>query len=499
MKLKRKAGVLMHPTSLPGPGGIGTLGEEAYAFVDFLERAGQSLWQVLPLGPVGYGSSPYSCYSAFAGNPLLIDLRALQLQGDLEGTEPFVVGADDRVHYHDVALAKMPLLRKAAARFFDAGDELRRREFSEFCESKHWLHHYALYMAFKEYFGGKPWNKWPEKIVSRNREVLEELSRSLDSSVRLHKYMQWQFFRQWGQLKSYANERGVQIIGDIPIFVAYDSADVWGRPDLFQLDDTGTPSVVAGVPPDYFSETGQLWGNPLYNWTALADAGYSWWVDRVASSLLLCDWVRIDHFRGFAAYWEVPATEETAINGRWVEGPGDSLFNALRDALGDPLPIIAEDLGLITPDVEGLRDRFRFPGMKVLHFAFGSGADNYYLPHNYSRCCLVYTGTHDNNTTRGWFNEAGENEREHALRYLRCTEEAVVWEMIRAAYASVAAYAVIPVQDFLGLDSASRMNCPGVAVGNWEWRLTAGLLDDGLAERLSQMAIFYNRLVQTKE
>lgn len=497
MQLKRKAGVLMHPTSLPGPGGIGTLGDEAYAFVDFLERAGQSLWQVLPLGPVGYGNSPYSCYSAFAGNPLLIDLQTLQKEGDLESVD-LEVGADDRVHYQDVAQMKMPLLSQAAHSFFEAGDSTRRDEFRHFCETSNWLHHYSLYMAFKEHFSGRAWNEWPKEISRLEPATVDELSRMLDLPIQRQKYLQWQFFRQWARLKAYANERGVQIIGDIPIFVAYDSADVWWRPGLFQLDATGKPVVVAGVPPDYFSETGQLWGNPLYDWNALAEDDYLWWVDRVKSALLLYDWIRIDHFRGFAAYWQVPASEETAINGRWVEGPADRFFETLRDAIGDPLPIIAEDLGLITPDVEELRDRFRFPGMKVLHFAFGSGADNYYLPHNYSRCCVVYTGTHDNNTTRGWFSEAGENERGHALRYLRCSEHDVVWESIRAAYASVAAYAVIPVQDLFGLGSPSRMNSPGVATGNWEWRLPSGLLNQDIAGALRDMALFYNRLFQNK-
>lgn len=493
MDLIRRSGILLHPTSLPGEAGIGTLGDEAYRFVDFLENAGQSLWQVLPLGPVAYGNSPYSSYSAFAGNPLLIDLRKLAQEGDLQDPGP-PLGTQGRVDYDAVRSVKIPLLRKAAAQFISDADEERRREFDAFCHGCGWLEDYSLFMSLKERFEGKSWIHWPPELAERSAATIEDIRPELSIQLQEHKYMQWQFFRQWRALKEYANGKGISIIGDIPIFVAYDSAEVWAHPDFFKLDAQGRPTVVAGVPPDYFSETGQLWGNPLYRWDAMVEDGFSWWIKRIAASLVLYDFVRIDHFRGFAAHWEVPASEDTAVNGEWVPVPGERLFNALLNALGEPLPILAEDLGLITPDVEVLRDRFRFPGMKVLHFAFGSGPDNYYLPHNYSRCCVAYTGTHDNNTSRGWFNEVGENERQHALAYLRCTTNEVVWELIRAAFASVAAYAVIPFQDLFELDEGARMNIPGVPSGNWEWRMSAEMLQAPPVERLRNLTQFYNRL-----
>ena len=493
MNLTRRSGILLHPTSLPGEGGIGTLGDEAYRFVDFLEGAGQSLWQVLPLGPVAYGNSPYSSYSAFAGNPLLIDLRKLVQEGDLSDAGA-ALGSLGRVDYDAVRAVKMPLLREAAARFFAGEDEERRSDFGAFCLGCAWLDDYSLFMSLKERFEGKSWVEWVPELAERSVATIEEIRPELSIQVQEHKYMQWQFYRQWRALKEYANGKGISIIGDIPIFVAYDSADVWAHPGFFKLDAQGRPTVVAGVPPDYFSETGQRWGNPLYRWDAMVEDGFSWWIKRIAASLVLYDFVRIDHFRGFAAHWEVPASEETAVNGEWVPVPGDRLFNALLNALGEPLPILAEDLGLITPDVEALRDRFRFPGMKVLHFAFGSGSDNYYLPHNYTRCCVAYTGTHDNNTSRGWFNEVGENERQHALAYLRCTTNEIVWELIRAAFASVAAYAIIPFQDLFGLDAESRMNVPGMPSGNWEWRMLQEMLHAPPVERLRELTVFYNRI-----
>ncbi|SNB46437.1 4-alpha-glucanotransferase [Geobacter sp. DSM 9736] len=495
MKMKRKSGILMHPTSLPGHGGIGTLGEETRKFLKFLHEAGQSLWQVLPLGPTAYGNSPYSCYSAFAGNPLLIDLNSVAADGDLEEPVQPQLASEDRVDYAAVAAWKYPLLSRAAQRFIEASDSHHLQDFEDFCADNVWLEDYALFMALKEHFEGAGWSDWPEEIARRLPSAIAEYTDKLRTSILVQKYMQWQFFRQWREVKRFANDLGIDIFGDIPIFVAYDSADVWVHREIFKLDERGLPLVVAGVPPDYFSETGQLWGNPVYDWDAIAADGYSWWIQRLRSSLQLYDLVRIDHFRGFAAYWEVAATEETAINGRWVTGPGEKLFNAVSNALGEPLPIIAEDLGLITPDVEKLLDTCGFPGMKVLHFAFGSGSDNYYLPHNYSPQCVVYTGTHDNNTTRGWFNEVGENERQHAMSYLRCSPQEIVWEMIRAAYSSVAAYAVIPVQDLFSLDSGARMNTPGLSQGNWEWRLPPGLLwNFQLAEELKAITSFYNRL-----
>ena len=493
MNLSRRSGILLHPTSLPSDGGIGTLGDEAYRFIEFLESAGQSIWQVLPLGPLGYGNSPYSSYSAFAGNPLLIDLRKIAAEGDLDDPTTMAGGAVERVDYAAVFATKIPLLRRAATRFFDTAADERRREFDMFCSASAWLDDYALFISLKEHFHGRSWGEWPADIAERSATAVEKLTQALASQIREQKYMQWQFFRQWRALREYANSKGISIIGDIPIFVAYDSADVWSHPEFYKLDGHGRPTVVAGVAPDYFSETGQLWGNPVYRWDVIAEDGFAWWIRRLAASLALYNYVRIDHFRGFAAHWEVPATEQTAVNGEWVPVPGEKLFNALLNALGAPLPILAEDLGLITPDVEELRDLFKFPGMKVLHFAFGSGHDNFYLPHNYSRCCVAYTGTHDNNTTRGWYSEVGDNERQHALAYLRCTEDEVVWEMIRAAFASVAAYAVIPFQDLFELDAGSRMNIPGVANGNWEWRMSSEMLNHPPVERLRELTIFYNR------
>ncbi len=492
MQRSRKSGILLHPTSLPGPGGIGSLGEECRAFLDFLRKAGQSLWQVLPLGPTAYGNSPYSCYSAFAGNPLLIDLEALAEEGDIAGNDLQEGFSDDRVEFSRVEKYKFDTLRTAAANFLAGGDSSRLEDFRWYCESNPWLHDYALFMAVKEAHHGKSWRQWPEGIARRAPDALSEFSCQLGPQVAAHKYMQWQFFRQWGRVKGYANANGVEVIGDIPIFVAYDSADVWSNPHLFHLDEGGRPLVVAGVPPDYFSKTGQLWGNPLYNWDALAFHGYDWWVDRMRSALLLYDQVRIDHFRGFEAYWEVPAMEKTAVNGRWMKGPGDALFNALIDVLG-PLPIIAEDLGVITPDVVALRDRFGFPGMKILQFAFGSGPDNPYLPHNHERHAVVYTGTHDNDTTAGWFDRLPSEEKMRVLDYLDSDGKGIVWSLIRSALASVADTAILPLQDVFSFGSDARMNIPGTSSGNWSWRFRVVDLSEDVAARLEHLTRLYGR------
>ncbi|KAF0218054.1 MAG: hypothetical protein FD174_3074 [Geobacteraceae bacterium] len=492
MHHRRKSGVLLHPTSLPGEGGIGSLGSEACRFVDFLHSAGQSLWQVLPLGPAAYGNSPYSCYSAFAGNPLIIDLPTLVEEGDVAAFDLQSGFTNDRVDYQKVETYKMGVLRRAAANFFGGADEGRNSDFRQFCDAAGWLHDFALFMALKDAHHGKSWCDWPEEIARRRPDALEEYSQKLGVTIGEVKYMQWQFFRQWRGVKGYANGKGIEVVGDIPIFVAFDSADVWGNPHLFHLDERGRATVVSGVPPDYFSKTGQLWGNPLYNWETVAYHGFGWWVERMRSALLLYDIVRVDHFRGFEAYWEVPAMEKTAVNGRWVKGPGEALFHALLDALG-PLPIIAEDLGVITPDVEALRDRFGFPGMKILQFAFGSGPDNPYLPHNHVRDSVVYTGTHDNDTTMGWFAKLPAKEKKSIFAYLDTDGRDISWDLIRASLASVGDTAIIPLQDILALDSSGRMNIPGTAMGNWSWRFKADDLGAKCAKRLRELTDIYGR------
>lgn len=492
MERKRVSGILLHPTSLPGPGGIGSLGADAYKFVDFLQKAGQAIWQILPLGPTAYGNSPYSCYSAFAGNPLLISLESLLNEGDISPSDLKVELPHGRVDFHLVELHKFGVLRKAADSFFKTGEQLRKEEFWQFCDSTFWLHDYALFMALKDYFSGKNWCDWPEDIALRKPEAMAEFTEKLGPAIGVQKYMQWQFSRQWQGLKAYANQNGIEIFGDMPIFVAFDSTDVWANPHLFHLDKQRRPTVVAGVPPDYFSETGQLWGNPLYNWEKIAEDEFIWWVARVRNDLSLYDRVRIDHFRGFEAYWEVPAGEKTAKNGRWIKGPGEALFNVLVEKLG-AVPLIAEDLGVITPEVEKLRDQFGFPGMKILQFAFGSGPSNPYLPHNHVRNCVVYTGTHDNDTTAGWFSSLKEKEKQSVINYLNIKSDNVSADLLRSALASVADMAIFPLQDMLGLPSQARMNIPGVAGGNWSWRFTADMLDSRAAKSLKDLTELYGR------
>ncbi len=493
MVRQRKSGILLHPSSLPGPGGIGSFGEEARRFVDFLHKSGQSLWQILPLGPTAYGNSPYSCYSAFAGNPLLISLEAVQDEGDLLPHDLKQELDSERVDFEAVEHYKLAHLKAAAARFFTEASVKRKEEFWQFCDSTFWLQDFSLFMALKEQFKEVSWKDWPAALANREPEALAAWSEKLGTAIGEQKYQQWQFARQWKKLKTYANVLGISIVGDLPIFVAYDSADVWANPHLFHLDEKGVPIVVAGVPPDYFSKTGQLWGNPLYNWEKIAQEGYGWWIARLRNDLSLYDMVRIDHFRGFEAFWEVPMWEKTAINGRWVKGPGESLFHALRNALGT-LPIIAEDLGIITPEVEALRDQFGLPGMKILQFAFGSGPENPYLPHNHVRSCVVYTGTHDNDTTAGWFESLKSKEQKNLLAYFDRDGGDIVWQMVKCALASVADYAIIPMQDLLELSSSGRMNIPGVAGGNWSWRCSADSFSSKLATKLARATELYGRL-----
>ncbi|MBF2089874.1 MAG: 4-alpha-glucanotransferase [Synechococcales cyanobacterium K44_A2020_017] len=498
MPFPRSSGLLLHPTSFPGPHGIGDLGGAAYAFVDFLAASGQQLWQVLPLSPTGYGNSPYMCYSSMAGNPLLISLDLLVDEGWLTHDDLSVLPdfPSDKVDYDRVIATKTPLLDRAAERFKAHASSLQRQEFDVFCHARaFWLDDFAFFMALKQAHGGESWHRWDEAIAKRDPDTLSRWRKQLANDIYHHKFLQFEFFRQWSHLKQYANDRQIQIIGDMPIYVAHDSADVWSLPHIFHLDpETGEPALMAGVPPDYFSETGQLWGNPIYNWEAMQAWGFKWWLQRLQSMLEYVDLIRIDHFRGFQAYWEVPQGETTAMNGQWVEAPGREFFKTVKEELGS-LPILAEDLGVITPEVEALRDEFNFPGMKILHFAFGSGPGNPYLPFNFDRNCMVYTGTHDNNTTVGWFESLSDWEKDHISHYLGdISYDGIHWDMIRLALSSHANQAVIPFQDLLGLGEDARMNLPGASTGNWEWRYRDEAVNPELAGRMHMLTEMYGRL-----
>ena len=501
MSFNRSAGILLHPTSLPSRYGIGDLGSSAYQFVDFLVAGRLSLWQMLPLGPTGYGDSPYQSFSAFAGNPLLISPDRLVADGFLpakaiEKVPDFPTG---QVDFGPVIDYKRDLLRAAHDYFQENATPAQRDASSRFClNTSYWLDDYALFMALKEHHkdqDGGVWNTWPRPIAKRQVKAMKQWTRDLANDIESHKFQQFLFYKQWLELKSYANKQGIKIIGDIPIFVAYDSADVWSHPELFHLSKDGSPSVVAGVPPDYFSATGQRWGNPLYNWEKIAAENYDWWVKRIHMNLVQADIVRIDHFRGFEAYWEIPATEPTAVIGRWVKGPDAAFFEAIQAKLGE-LPIIAEDLGVITPEVEELRDRFAFPGMRILQFAFGGERNSSFLPYNYIKNTVVYTGTHDNETTLGWYLNATEDERDHVRRYTVSSGRDIVWDLIRLAYASVADIAVIPMQDVFVLGNEARMNFPGKEGGWWRWRYTREMFSaraSGIALGLAELAHLYGR------
>jgi len=500
MEFERASGILFHPTSLPGEYGIGDLGDAAYRFIDFLNDSSQRLWQIMPLGPTGYGDSPYACFSAFAGNPMLISLEKLREEGLL--AQQYLTNApsfpEDKVDYGPVIEFRFQLLKRSFDNFKIMGDQSLTVEFEGFCtENQPWLDDYALFMALKETHRGASWDNWGWELATRQPDVLKRWQRRLEEQILAHKFYQYLFFKQWAALKQYANQNGIKIIGDIPIFVAYDSADVWSNPDLFYLDENGKPTVVAGVPPDYFSATGQLWGNPLYRWDVIAKTGYAWWIERIKACLATVDILRIDHFRGFESYWEVPFSERNAVHGRWVKGPGAELFNAVEAALGS-LPIIAEDLGFITPEVDALRESLEFPGMRVLQFAFSSDASNRYLPHNYPRNCVVYTGTHDNDTTMGWFNGSStELERKRALQYMGTNGRQFNWEFIKLAMRSVANTAIIPLQDLMGLGTEARMNLPSRLGGNWEWRYRPEMLTDEIKIKLKEITELYGRDART--
>ena len=500
----RASGVLLHPTSLPSRFGIGDLGENAYRFVDFLANSDQQIWQILPIGPTGYGNSPYLSYSALAGNPLLISPAILQQQGWLTAEEiqhipDFPL---DTVDFDAVIATKMPLLRQASDRFKAHASEEENGAFNRFCNGQNdWLSDYALFMSLKAAHEGKGWNQWEADIASRQPMAMAEWAATLADDVFFHKFVQYQFFTQWQNLKNYANEKGIRLFGDIPIYVAHDSVDVWAHRNIFRLDaETGEAALMAGVPPDYFSETGQLWGNPVYNWEELQKTGFKWWIRRVEAILEYVDIIRIDHFRGFQAYWGVPQGEDTAMNGTWLEAPGDEFFQLLEKQLGI-LPIVAEDLGVITPEVEALRDKFNFPGMKILQFAFDDDRENGFLPYNYTdRNCVVYTGTHDNNTTVGWFYERSPEEQNNVVDYLGCVgEDGIHWAMIRLALSSVGNTVVLPFQDILGLGTDAKMNTPSQATGNWSWRCRAEAFNDELSGRMRHLTYLYGRTPQNHE
>jgi 4-alpha-glucanotransferase len=498
MRFPRSSGILLHPTSLPGRYGIGDLGAEARRFADFLAAAGQTLWQVLPLGPTGFGDSPYQCFSARAGNPLLISLERLTELGWLDASALATAPEfpEDRVDFERLIPWKMALLQSAKP---------PPSGFREFCEAnQHWLDDFALFMALKEHHHFVEWTRWEPGARDRDPKALAKCREQLAKPIAAQKFLQFVFFEQWRELRDYARQRRVRIMGDLPIYVAHDSADVWANPQHFHLDALGNPTVVAGVPPDYFSQTGQLWGNPIYRWDLLAKDGYRWWLDRFRAAFETVDMVRLDHFRGFEAYWEIPASEPTAVHGRWVKGPGAALFRAARSALGE-LPLVAENLGVITPEVEAMRHEFALPGMAVLQFAFGTDAQApTFRPHKYPREVVAYTGTHDSDTTVGWWSSKGRGEstrsdddirreRDFAMRYLNTDGREIHWVLIRALLASVADTVLFPLQDVLGLGTEARMNLPATLGGNWRWRYRAGAPTPELAQRLGELTRLYER------
>lgn len=497
MKLKRASGILLHPTSLPSPDGIGDLGFNAYKWVDFLKSSGCKLWQVLPLGPTGFGDSPYQCFSSFAGNPYLISPSALLDQGllnhsDLTDRPQLPI---EEVNYGTVIEWKHKVFHRAYKIFISNNEITLHNQFHEFKQKQcDWLDDYALFMAIKDQQGDAAWIEWPEPLRFRDSKSLSAFKNANQEEINYHAFLQFTFDQQWQSLHNYANQNEIMIVGDIPIFVAYDSADVWKNKPLFCLDKNGHPTVVAGVPPDYFSSTGQLWGNPLYNWPVHEEQVFSWWLRRLKAVLHQVDTVRLDHFRGFDAYWEIPYGNPTAIEGRWVQGPGESFFRSVKEKLGE-LPIIAEDLGIITKSVTALRDTFNLPGMKVLQFAFSAGSDHVFLPHNYPNHCVAYTGTHDNNTTVGWYQAASQEEQDFCRRYLARSGQDIAWSMIRILWQSVAKWTLAPMQDFLSLGDWARMNYPGTETGNWRWRLHPDALSDDLINRLYEINSNYGRLL----
>ncbi|MBD0269274.1 MAG: 4-alpha-glucanotransferase [Cyanobacteria bacterium Co-bin8] len=502
MSFKRASGVLLHPTSLPSAFGIGDLGQAAYDFVDFLERSGQTLWQVLPLGPTGYDHSPYTMnFSAFAGNPLMISLERLAEEGLLEGNElePLPDSNPNRVEFSRVIPHKRQFLERAFGRFQSSLTGDRQTQFTQFCqEQAWWLDDFVLFMALLEANDGKPWSQWEEAVARRQPEALQAKTEALHEQIQFHRFLQFKFFEQWSSLRAYTNGKGIQIVGDVSIYVCHNSSDVWAHPKLFKLDpQTLESAYIAGVPPDYFSETGQLWGNPVYDWDECQRTGFDWWTQRFKATLQYVDVVRVDHFRGFEAYWQVPAGEETAINGEWVKAPGEAFFKTLGERLGS-LPIMAEDLGIITPEVEALRDQFDFPGMKILMFAFNGNPEDTHLPHHYTRNSVVYSGTHDNDTALGWWATLQYEEKQFFAKYLGYHRpeavENINWALIRLALSTVSDLAIIPLQDLLGLEGWARMNDPSKIPGNWRWRYgSSDLLTQEISDRVRELTRIYSR------
>jgi 4-alpha-glucanotransferase len=496
MKSKRMSGILLHPSSLPGPDGIGDIGPEAYDWINFLVQSGCELWQLLPLGPTGYGDSPYQCFSAFAGNPYLINSLLLVDEGlltidDLSDRPEF---PENAVDFGPVIEWKLKLLDRAYKNFKSQQSIELIDLFQKFIiDERDWLNDFSLFMAVKEVNGGLSWVNWHDDLRKRDKQALVRFKEEHQALIETHMFRQFLFFRQWSALKAYANNQGIRIIGDIPIFISTDSSDAWSNPELFFFDENLKPTVVAGVPPDYFSATGQLWGNPLYRWKVHKKDKYKWWLKRIKATLRLFDYIRLDHFRGFVNYWEVPAGNLTAEIGKWLPGPGADFFEVMQNELG-VLPIIAEDLGEISDDVYLLRDQFDLPGMKVGQFAFSGNPDDPFLPHNYPVNCVAYSGTHDNDTTLGWYQNAPEEEQDFCRRYLARSGDNISWDLVRAVWSSVARISIAPLQDFLSLSSESRMNFPGIASGNWTWRVLPNQIDTALAEKIYEINYLYSRL-----
>jgi len=495
MRFPRSSGALVHPTSFPGKYGIGDFGSEARVFIDFLEATGQTIWQILPLTPTGYGNSPYASYSAFAGNSYLISPEILLQKGLLidEELHEAELPCEIEVDYKKAFKYKDKLFKLASKRFYKSQTDNQKKELSAFKKNnKSWIEDYVLFMACGRDQGMQPWNSWEQDLAQRKPEALKAAKKKYKEEIEHQFWLQFEFFNQWMDLKDYANKKNIRVIGDIPIFVDHNSSDVWANPEFFEVDKKGNRKLIAGVPPDYFSETGQLWGNPLYKWKTLEEDGFKWWIKRFKHMFSICDAIRVDHFRGFDEYWEVKASEKTAENGRWVKCPGEKLFDTILEQCGE-LPILAEDLGFVTEGVEKLRDRYNFPGMKIIQFAFDSDSTNSFLPHNYTQNCVVYSGTHDNDTTMGWYKSAPELEKHRARTYTRSGGNDINWEFIRLGMYSVADQAIFPLQDFMGLGESHRINIPGTSSGNWLWRYTTEMLNQIDKDRIRELIINSNR------